>query len=368
MTPTVRRGGLAARLFTSHTIVVAVALATLWLVVSVAGPAIFHGHLRQAAGHVDPETSDHVEEAFVSATLVSVSVALAVAIIAAVLVAAFASRRVAAPVGRLAAAAHAVADGGVDVQVPHASLGAEFDELTDAFNAMAARLGAVEGTRRRMLGDLAHEMRTPVATLDGYLEGAQDGVVILDGDTLTMLRAQIARLTRLANDVSALSRVEEQQLEMHRRPTRARALVEAAVVAVQDRFAAAHVTLEVDLSDDDATVSADPQRFEQVLGNLLSNALRHTPAGGTVTIAARRHGEAVEFSVSDDGDGIAAEHLPHLFERFYRVDSARDVRSGGSGIGLAIVKALVTAHDGTVSAASDGPGRGATFTIVLPGV
>lgn len=363
-----RARGLAGRLFLAQALVVVVGGATLWLVAAAAGPAIFHDHLRQAMGELTGEMNQHVEQAYRSASAISVAVGLAASLVAALAVSAYVTRRIAGPVVRLAAAARDVAGGHYAVRVATPAIGTEFATLTESFNAMAERLESVEQTRRRLLADLAHEMRTPVATLDGYLEGLEDGVVTVDAGTLAMLRTQTARLTRLAEDIGAVSRVEEHQLELHRRRLPVVELVEAAVDAARDRYATEDVTLAVEVAEAVPAVHADPDRLGQVLGNLLDNALRHTPPGGRVTVAAAPadDGGSVALTVSDTGEGVPAEHLPHLFERFYRVDRGRDRRSGGSGIGLAIVKALVEAQGGRVSASSDGPGRGASFTVTLP--
>jgi signal transduction histidine kinase len=369
MTPAFPRGrGLATRLFLAQTLVAVVGAATLWLVASAAGPAIFRSHLHRAVGHVDATTSRHVEEAYRSASAVSVSVALAASLIAALAISAFITRRIAEPVVRLARAAGDVAVGHYDVRVAAPAIGTEFAALTDSFNEMAARLEAVEATRRRLLADLAHEMRTPVATLDGYLEGLEDGVVAIDEPTVAILRAQTARLARLAEDISAVSRAEEHQLDLRRRPTRVKHLLDAAIGSFADRYAEHGVILTGDTEEGLPTVTVDRERIGQVLTNLLDNALRHTPAGGRVTVSGRRPGTepAVQIAVTDTGAGIPAEHLPHLFERFYRVDRARDRAHGGSGIGLAIAKALVEAHGGTITATSDGAGHGATCTLTLP--
>lgn len=363
-----RARGLATRLFFAQLLVAVVSAATLWLVAAAAGPAIFHSHLTRVAGHVDTETSRHVEEAYRSASAVSVSFALAASLAAALAISAFVTRRIAGPVVRLASAARAVADGRYEVRVETPAIGREFTTLTSSFNAMAERLQSVESTRRRLLADLAHEMRTPVATLDGYLEGLEDGVVTVDADTIAMLRTQTARLTRLAEDVGAVSRAEEHRLDLHRRPVPVADLVGVAVDAARDRYAERGVDLRSEVADGLPVPSVDADRLAQVLTNLLDNALRHTPTGGSVTVSGRAavQGGAVEISVADTGEGIAAEHLPHVFERFYRADTARDRGHGGSGIGLAIVKALVDAHGGTVRAASDGAGQGATFSVTLP--
>lgn len=363
-----RRRGLASRLFLAQTLVALVGAATLWLVASAAGPPIFRSHLHRAAGRVDATTSRHVEEAYRSASAVSVSVALAASLVAALAISAFVTRRIAGPVVRLARAAGDVADGRYDVRVAAPAIGTEFAALTDSFNEMAGRLEAVEATRRRLLADLAHEMRTPVATLDGYLEGLEDGVVSVDEQTLATLRIQTARLARLTEDITAVSRAEEHQLDLHPRRVRVEQLLAVAIDSVADRYAERGVTLTREAGEGLPAVEVDPDRIGQVLANLLDNALRHTPAGGSVAVSARSaaDGRTVQIRVADTGAGIPAEHLPHVFERFYRVDRARDRAHGGSGIGLAIAKALVEAHGGSITASSDGPGRGAAFTFTLP--
>jgi len=362
-----RPAGLAARLFLSQVLVVVAGAVTLWVLVAAVGPPIFHAHLRRAAGQVDPATSRHVEEAFQSATTLSITVAVLAALIVAILVSAYATARIVRPVDSLAEAAEQVASGRYAVRVAVPGLGDEFSRLAGAFNAMAGRLEAVEGTRRRLLADLAHEMRTPVATLNAYLEGLEDGVATLDAGTVDVLRAQTSRLTRLAEDVAAVSHAEEHQLELHPEPADPDELVGAAVAAAADRFAAKGVSLIAHPADDVGRVVVDRVRIGQVLGNLLDNALRHTPTGGAVTVAARpAQRDMIALSVMDTGEGIPAEHLPHVFERFYRVDTSRDRTHGGSGIGLTIAKALVDAHGGQITVTSSGQGAGATFTVILP--
>ena len=364
---------LAARLFAAQTLVAVAAAATLWVVATVIGPAIFQSHLNQAqVAQVSADTARHVDEAFRSASAVSIGVALLASLVAALAISAFATRRIAGPVVRLADAAGDVAAGRFDVRIPDPALGSEFAELTASFNGMAQRLQAVETTRRRLLADLAHEMRTPLATLDAYLEAIEDGVAVMDPETVALLRAQTGRLGRLTEDVTAVSRAEEGQLDLHPIVLSADQVIDRAAAAARERFDAKGVTLSTDTPPRSGRVAADPERMDQVLGNLLDNALRHTPAGGTVTLAAHHGGTAepggLEFVVTDTGDGIPAEHIAHVFERFYRVDRSRDRAHGGSGIGLAITKALVEAHGGTVTASSAGLGHGAVFTVRLPAI
>jgi signal transduction histidine kinase len=363
-----RSGGLAARLLATQVLVLLVGVLTAWIVTAAIGPTLFHDHLRRAGMTASPTEVQHAEEAFRSANLITLSLALLAALTAALAVSVYVTNRVGRSVAAVASAATDVAGGHYDARVPRPGLGAEFDELASAFNAMAGRLGSVEQTRRRLLADLAHEMRTPVSTLDAYLEGLEDGVTSLDTETAAVLRAQTRRLARLAEDVSAVSRLEEQQTRLRITPVAPEELVGAAVAAFADRYAAKRVELTRVLADGLPDVRVDTERIGQALGNLLDNALRHTDPGGTVTITGRRAGRDVELAITDTGEGIPVEHLPHLFERFYRVDAARDRSHGGSGIGLAIAKALVEAHGGRLTAASPGPGKGSTFTIRLPSV
>lgn len=365
--PLRRPAGLATRLLAALILVVLVGSLTAWVVATAIAPGLFHAHMRRAGASVSPEATDHAEQAFRSANGISLSLALLASLAASVAVAVYLARRLGRSLAPLSLAAAEVSAGRYGVRVPPPGLGSEFAALASAFNEMAGRLHGVEVTRRRLLADLAHELRTPVATLNAYLDGLEDGVAVLDDETVQVMRAQTRRLTRLAQDMSAVSRAEENQLPLHIDRVPPGALVKVAVAASIDRYAARGVSLQPLVPAHLPGVQVDPDRMGQVLGNLLDNALRHTPPGGTVTLsAAATHGGSVELRVTDSGEGIDAEHLTHVFERFYRVDTARDRGHGGSGIGLAIVKALVEAHGGTVTAASDGPGHGATFTVTLP--
>jgi two-component system, OmpR family, sensor histidine kinase BaeS len=358
--------GLASRLLAAQLLVVLTAILTAWLVASAIGPPLFHQHLHRAGISGSIDAAHHAEQAFRSANVLALSMALLAALAPALAVSIYLTRRIGRSVATVSEAATQVAAGRYDVHLPQAGLGGEFDALGAAFTAMADRLASVETTRRRLLADLAHEMRTPVATLEVYLEGLEDGLTTLDADTAVILHAQTRRLARLAEDIAAVSRAEEGRLDLHPERVAAAELMRVATAAAADRYAARRVTLVAGPLAAEAVVRADLDRFGQVLGNLLDNALRHTPPGGTVTTSVRATATEVLFTVADTGEGIPAEHLPHVFERFYRVDTARDRSHGGSGIGLAIVRALVQAHGGTVSASSRGAGQGATFTVALP--
>lgn len=365
-----RRGGrrvpgFATRLLVAQALVLGAGALTIWLVASAAGPSIFQDHLAEAGvTHTASETA-HVEEAFASALLLSVTVALVAAVGAALAVSWYFSHRIQESIAHVAGAAADIAAGDYAARVDDPGLGTEFSTLAATYNTLADRLERIETTRRRMLADLAHEMRTPLATIDAHLEALEDGVRDLDTITLEVLTSSTRRLRRLAEDMTAVSRAEEGNLRLDPRPVSAVDLAAAAVEAARDRYSDKGVGLTAGLQPA-GRVTVDPDRIGQVLGNLLDNALRHTPAGGTVTLGCRRAGPFVEYTVTDTGEGIAAEHLPHLFDRFYRADTARDRHHGGSGIGLAIARALVAAHGGGIHATSPGRGGGATFTVRLP--
>lgn len=359
------RSGFGSRLLIGQTLVVVAGALTTWVVASAVGPGIFHDHLERAGVEQTPAETDHVEEAFASALLVSLSVALLAAVVAALAVSWYFSRRVQRSIAPVTHAASQIAAGRHDARVPDPGLGGDFATLTRTFNALAERLAAVETTRRRMLADLAHEMRTPLATIDAHLEAVEDGVRDLDQDTFGILRDSTQRLRRLAEDIGAVSHVEEGGLDIHPRAVDPAGLADAAADAARDRYTVKEVRLQTRLRTHEL-VLADPDRIGQVLTNLLDNALRHTPPGGEVTLGCDQVQRWIQYTVADTGEGIPTEHLGHVFDRFFRVDTARDRAHGGSGIGLSIARALVEAHGGGISVDSGGPGRGATFTVRLP--
>ena len=366
--PTRRGAGLAGRLLLAQAVVLFASTLTAWLVAAAVGPSVYREHLGRVNVGSTPTQILHTEEAFQAANAISLSGALLAALVAAMGVSVYQNRRIGRSVATIAQAASDVAGGHYDVRVPGPRLGPEFEALASVFNQMAGRLGTVERTRRRLLADLGHEMRTPVATLEAYLEALEDGVATLDAETANLLRSQTARLARLSEDISAVSSVEEGQTLLDRRPVQPASVVTAAADAVAEAYQAKGVRLLTRIPTRLPDMRMDPDRMGQILGNLLDNALRHTPPGGTVTISATTSTRTggLALSVVDTGDGIAADHLPHVLERFYRVDAARDRAHGGSGIGLAIAKALTEAHGGQLTVTSPGTGHGSTFRVFLP--
>jgi len=363
-----RAGGrtLGMRLLSAQAVVLVASVVTAGLVALLVGPPIFHEHLLRAGGSMAGSEMQHIEEAFQDASLISLGIALAVALGCALVVTWYVTSRIQRPLQVLTHAAREMGRGHHAVRAEVSDARPELISLAAAFNAMAIRLETTEDTRRRLLSDLAHEMRTPVATISAYLDGLDDGVVAWDRDASRVIRAQTERLARLCDDIGEVSRAEEGRMNLHRAVQPVSDLVRAAAHSAQAAYDAKGVTLATQVDGQGLVVDVDSQRIAQVLANLLTNALRHTPPGGTVSLTAKEHADEVCLLVSDTGEGMSQDQLAHAFERFYRGDSARSRDTRGSGIGLTIAKALVDAHGGSLSASSPGLGNGSTFTVTLP--
>ncbi|MEU2717732.1 HAMP domain-containing sensor histidine kinase [Streptomyces sp. NPDC007205] len=236
--------------------------------------------------------------------------------------------------------------------------------LAEAFNDLTERRERLEAQRKAMVSDIAHELRSPLTNIRGWLEVVRDGVVEPDPPLLDSLHEEALVLQRIIDDLQDLAAADAGTLRLHREPLRAGELLDQVAAAHQVAAGAAGVALRTE-ADAAAWLDADPVRMRQALGNLVSNALRHTPADGTVTLAARRDGPDVVLTVTDTGTGIAPEDLPHVFDRFWRAEKSRSRRTGGSGLGLPIVRHLVAAHGGTAEAACE-PAEGAVLTLRLP--
>jgi signal transduction histidine kinase len=274
------------------------------------------------------------------------------------------SRRILRPVEALTTAARRMEAGDLDQRVDARGRD-EIGDLARAFNAMAERRATAERLRRDLVSDVAHELRSPVTNLRCQIEALEDGLAQPTPETLGSLAEEVALLTTLIDDLQELALAEAGQLDIEPGALALAAEVERAVKALRPRLQEKSLRIEIDLPPDLPDVHADARRLAQILRNLLGNALIHTPPGGTIWLRGRRIGRQVEVTVEDTGPGIAAEHLPFLFERFYRTDPSRTRATGGAGLGLAIVKQLAAAHGGRVWAASE-PGRGAVFGFSLP--
>jgi signal transduction histidine kinase len=241
----------------------------------------------------------------------------------------------------------------------------EIGQLAHAFNAMADGLARQEQLRRNMVSDVAHELRTPLTNIRGYLEAAKDGLVQPDGALVDNLYEEAMLLNRLVNDLQELALAEAGQLRLERHSVKVGDVVRTTVEVLCPHAEARDISLVVQVPDDLPLVKADLHRVGQVLRNLMNNALDFTPPGGQVTVTAQPDGKWVSVQVRDTGPGIAPEHLPYVFERFYRADPSRTRATGGAGLGLAIVKQLVEAHGGRVWVEST-LGAGTTFGFTLP--
>jgi two-component system, OmpR family, sensor histidine kinase BaeS len=366
--------GLGGKLFLAFGAVILVGVSTLWVAVSLTAPGLFEQHMRDMMGggmasmtgdgtlaSMDPALTAAFRDAVGQALMIAAVAALAAAIGASV----FVTGRIVSPIRRLAAASRRLANGHYAERVPVAS-DDELGDLAMTFNDMASALEATERRRRDLVGDVAHELRTPIATLEGYLEGLLDGVVEPEPATWARLHGEAGRLRRLVDDLQELSRAEARQIPLSMTPTDPAEIIRAALERLNASFADKGLNLSCDVPQTLPRVQADSNRAVQVLSNLLTNALRYTPSPGGVRLVVRATDGAVEFNVRDSGVGIAPDDLPRVFERFYRVDKSRSRALGGSGIGLTIAKALVEAMGGRIWAESPGTGQGARFSFTLP--
>lgn len=368
------RSSLFWRLFPSYVLVVAVGA----IVTLVAGegfaPYFWNRHMASmmrtmgdmaGSGMTSGMLAD-LDVAYRQALSSSLAWAAGASVLAAIGVALFATRRIVAPLQAMTRASSRIA-GGTYRDRLDASAPGEVGDLAEAFNTMAETLERSEAQRVLLLADVSHEFRTPLSNLKGYVEGLEEGVFELDASTLAACGRQVARLERLVDDLALLSKIETGQLDLHPETIRVDDVLNEAVASFRARFAQKGVALDVHVPDAATAVKADSTRLSQILANLLANGLRHTAEGGHVTLSGRRDAsDEVTFDVRDDGDGIPADRLPYIFDRFYRGDaSRRNDGTSGSGIGLTLVKQLVERQGGRVGAESD-PGTGTRIWFTLP--
>lgn len=277
----------------------------------------------------------------------------------AILLILFTTRRVARPLDDLMDAAGHVEAGDYGARVREAGP-RQVRDLARAFNSMTERLQTNEEQRRRLLADVTHELRTPLTVIQANLEGMVDGVYPRDDEHLAPVLEETRVMSRLIEDLRTLSLAESGTLKLHKEPTDLSILAGETVASFQAQAKAGGVTLNVEVPSELSLLEIDPVRIREVLANLIANALRHTPAGGAITITGNNGGDRVTISVVDTGTGISAADQPHVFDRFYKSEQSR-----GMGLGLAIAKNLVAAHGGDISAQSE-PGLGTTIRFTLP--
>ncbi len=276
----------------------------------------------------------------------------------------FLARTLIGPLRELTTAIHAMDKGRLKQRV-HVRSRDELGELAAAFNQMSADLARANESRRQMTADIAHDLRTPLTVISGYIESLRDGVLKPSPAHFDAMQTEAQHLLRLVEDLRTLSLADTGELTLNRQPVSPRALLERLAGSYRHRAEQQGIDLRVQADPGLPEISVDPERMVQVLGNLISNALRYTPAGGRVVLSARGQAGALQLSVADTGKGIDADAMPHIFNRFYRGDTSRQQDNGESGLGLAIAKSLVELHGGQITVDS-APGRGSTFHIALP--
>jgi signal transduction histidine kinase len=267
------------------------------------------------------------------------------------------------PLRAMTAAIRAMAAGDLKQTVPVSSTD-ELGTLAAAFNHMSADLDTLTRSRRQMTADIAHDLRTPLTVIGGYVESMRDGVLKPTQERLAIVGGEVQHLQRLVNDLGMLAQAEAGELRLNREALAPAGVLRTMAKTYQPLAEKQGITVTVDASANLPRIDADPDRLTQVFGNLVTNALRHTPNGGTIAFRAEAAGNGVALMVSDTGEGIAPEDLPRVFDRFYRGDKARTTH-GESGLGLAIAKSIVEMHGGTIAAESQ-PGQGTTMRVTLP--
>ena len=372
------RQHLGWKLFISYLIVIVVGVVSLMVTAELHTPAAINRHMAQMAAMMGGSTDmmTDLTESFSRAVNEVLLVAASLAVVTAVLVSTFITQRIVQPVQQMKKASQRIADGRYDERVQAAGE----DELADlgrAFNRMAHKLAQTETRRRQLIGDVAHELRTPLSSIKGVMEGLQDGVLAAEPQTFASVEQEVSRLQRLVRDLEALSKAEAGQIPLEKEWVNPADLVNTAVSRLHPQFEDKQVALQTELASHLPPIHVDPMRITQVLLNLLGNALQYTSSGGQVTIRCSVNQQKSEcqelradccllIAVVDTGIGLTTEQITHIFERFYRADKSRSRAGGGSGIGLTISKHLVEAHNGRLTAASPGLAQGSKFTIFLP--
>lgn len=306
------------------------------------------------------------EEAFLSRINFSLIISGLIATAVALILGFILTRQITRPVFYLSNGAKQIAQGNLNYRVRVNSRD-ELGKLAESFNAMAVSLDNGEQERRRIVADIAHELRTPLTVIDGTVDAIIDGVFKPDKERLGSIKEQTQLLNRLVSDLRDISLAESGQLKLELVPTDIADLLRRKLAQMEVKAREKNVELKLNVSGNVPKIKIDAARIEQVISNLVTNAIRHTPGGGNITVSIKPHNDqkaSVLISVADTGEGIPPEHLPHVFDRFYRVEESRSREEGGAGLGLAIVKHLVLAHGGKVWAESE-VGKGSTFYVAL---
>jgi histidine kinase len=364
---------LPGRLFVSYVLVIVVGAVFAFVTIRLLAPRFFGREIDVVFNNFVPVTASagrarrllriNARNAFESALTTALLFGTLASVVAAVIAAAIVTQRLVRPLNAVRSATRLIAAGRYEARVP-VPRDPELAGIAVDVNTLATRLADTETRRSRLLGEVAHEMRTPLTALEGYVEGLIDGIFAPEPEILGAASDELRRLRRLADDLSALSRAEERRLDLALAATDLAALAGKAAARLAPQFSDAGVTLTVEAGPP-AIVRADQDRITQVLTNIIGNALTATPAGGSVTVKTRANQQLAQVVITDTGVGLAEADLERVFERFYRAPG-QPRRAPGSGIGLTIARNIARAHGGEVSASSAGPGAGAAFILTLP--
>jgi two-component system sensor histidine kinase BaeS len=360
-----RKRRLITQLLLGQSILIGVAGITLIGTALLLAPPIFLRHMREAG--IDTTIAQkHISDAFTGAVTISLAIAVASALVIAGIIAWYMMRRITQPLERLTLWAEALAAGMSSPEAELLGSTPEIDRLATALTGMASELSEIQEEQARMLRDLAHELRTPIATIGALVDGIEDGVVVGNAHSWNTIRDQLSRLNRLSHDVRDVSQSYDQSLSTLKAPVDPLEIGGSAISAWSRRYDSKGVHLEMQIEGTIPTINVDPIRVGQILSNILENALRHTPNSGSVILVIAHTDRAVSFTIRDTGEGIAPHQLPYIFDRLYRGDNARRSGDAGSGLGLTIARKIAESHGSSLTATSEGLGRGSTFSLTLP--
>jgi histidine kinase len=368
---------LGAKLLASYFVIIGLGVSVLIIASQILLPASFNRHLGNNSGggmgmgNGNPQGGNGGGMAqlyldFRASFNEALIYAAITAMIVATLLSLLFSRSVIGPLRKVSLVTQRIAEGHYNERVQVIGRD-EIAQLAIRFNNMAEKLEMVESMRRRLIGDVSHELRTPLTAIKGSMEGLMDGVLLANDETYKEIYHEVDRLNRLVDDLQELSRVEARAFQLNPRRVDIAHLVQVVIAMLAPQAESKRIALDFEAASGLPPVLADEDRVIQILTNLTDNALKYTPEGGRIAITANQDNNEVQLSVRDSGVGISAEHLPYIFDRFYRVDKSRSRQNGGgSGIGLTISRALVEAQGGRIWVESDGNGLGSLFTFTLP--
>ena len=368
------RRHLATKFFISYLIVILIGIVVLITATEFIVPSAFDRHMAEMTALMGPSATELENDLFINfnnAVNESLLFSALAAFISAVIVSLFISRQVVAPIRRIMVASQHIAEGHYNERVqiqgnPDLADMDELAQLSQSFNQMTLSLEKAETLRKQLIGDIAHELRTPLSIIKGTMEGLIDGVLPAGKDTYFQVYQETERLQRLVDDLQDLNRVESSAIRLERESTSIKGLIENTTKRLSRQFEEKGVSLGLDIPDGIPQVFVDFDRMGQVFINLIGNSLQYTPTGGSVLISGEQQKEQIIIKIADTGIGLSADNISKIFTRFYRVDKSRSRAGGGSGIGLTIAKHLVESHGGEIGAVSEGLGKGSTFWVLLP--